>query len=250
MRLASAGLSLIILAAMFMPLERAFPARVGQPILRPAVWVDVCFFLGQYWLFASFAVALMDGVQWGILPEITWMAARSPLLQLVVAVVLGDLVVYWLHRAFHQFSWLWRFHAVHHSATELDWMAAFREHPVDGMVTQLVINLPAMLLGVRTELLAYAFVFRGAWAIFVHCNVRVPLGPLRVLFGAPELHRWHHARVQRTAHNFANLAPYLDRLFGTYHCPPGDDYALGLVDPGPRSYLGLLLRPLLPRSIG
>src|SRR5262249_42470844 len=136
--------------------------------------------------------------------------------QVVVAVVLGDLIVYWFHRACHAFDFLWRFHAVHHSSEHLDWLAAHREHPFDGVATQICMNLPAIALGVPVRHVAGIAVLRGMWAIFVHSNVRVPLGPLRWILGAPELHHWHHAKVERTAHNFANLAPYLDWIFGTH----------------------------------
>jgi sterol desaturase/sphingolipid hydroxylase (fatty acid hydroxylase superfamily) len=244
-----AGLSLAIMALVFVPLERAFPARAQQPLWRPRLHIDACFFFGQYLFFAAVSVAVVDAVQgltWSHLPR--WLTAQPALVQVVLAVALGDLLVYWLHRACHRFDFLWRFHAVHHSAEQLDWLAAFREHPADGLVTQLTINLPAILLGVSPELLAVAAVFRGTWAIFVHSNVRVPLGPLRILFGAPELHHWHHARVRRTAHNFANLAPWIDLLFGTYHRPKGEErYPLGVDEPFPKGYLGQLLGPLLPR---
>ena len=85
-------------------------------------------------------------------------------------------------------------------------------------------------------------------AIFVHSNVRLPLGPFRWIFGAPELHHWHHARVPRTVHNFANLAPWLDLLFGTHHVPEGpEEYALGLDEPWPQGYLAQLIRPFAIR---
>jgi hypothetical protein len=51
------------------------------------------------------------------------------------------------------------------------------------------------------------------------------IGRLRVLLGAPEL---HHSAVPRTLHNFSNLAPWTDVLFGTYHCPPRQDHVLGV----------------------
>src|SRR6185295_14241654 len=99
--------------------------------------------------------------------------------------------------------------------------------------------------GFPLEVVAGVSAFRGMWAIFVHSNVRLPLGPLRLLLGAPELHHWHHARVARTEHNFANLAPWLDVLFGTHHLPEGEEtYALGLSEPWPRGYVGQLLEPL------
>jgi sterol desaturase/sphingolipid hydroxylase (fatty acid hydroxylase superfamily) len=249
-------INLVVLAAIFVPLERVFPARVGQPIARPALALDGCFFFGQYLLTSAASLALLGLVAGALHDHGAWLrfASRLPAwLQVVIAVMLGDFVVYWFHRACHRFDVLWRFHAVHHSAEHLDWVAAHREHPLDGIATQLCMNLPAMMLGVHMELLAGVAVFRGMWAIFVHSNVKVPLGPLRWIFGAPELHHWHHARLesgQRT-HNFANLAPYLDVVFGTHHCPEGDEtYALGL-EPRARmkpSWAHMMLRPFLPAS--
>jgi sterol desaturase/sphingolipid hydroxylase (fatty acid hydroxylase superfamily) len=141
---------------------------------------------------------------------------------------------------------LWRFHAVHHSAEHLDWMAAHREHPLDGIVTQILLNLPGIVLGLSFEALGAVVVIRGFWAVFIHSNVRLPVGPLRYVLGAPEVHHWHHLRTERTVHNFANLAPYLDLLFGTYHCPTGPEtFPLGIPEPWPRRYLAQLVRPFL-----
>ncbi len=172
-------------------------------------------------------------------------ARRSPRLgrgapswaQIIAAVALGDLAVYWFHRACHTFEPLWRFHAVHHSAEHLDFLAAHREHPFDGIVTQLSVNLPAFVMGFPLHRIAAFLALRGMWAVFIHSNVRLPLGPLRWLLGAPELHHWHHARLAQTRHNFSNLAPWVDIVFGTYHCPEGPEtYPLGLTEPFPSSY--------------
>jgi sterol desaturase/sphingolipid hydroxylase (fatty acid hydroxylase superfamily) len=87
---------------------------------------------------------------------------------------------------------------------------------------------------------------RGLWAVFIHANVRLPLGPLGFLFGAPELHHHHHARVARTEHNFSNLAPWIDWVFGTYARPADPEtYPLGLVDAPPRGYLAHLALPFV-----
>ena len=248
--LLSTGASLLLLVVIFGPLERAFPARRGQGALRPELHIDLLFFLGQYLAFAGLAVALLSafaGVVEPLIPaSVGEAAAAMPLwLRGVVALAVGDVLVYWFHRACHRYPLLWRFHAVHHSAEHLDWLAAHREHPVDGILTQLVINVPAIVLGLPFAAVGGLVVLRGLWAIFVHSNTRLPLGPLRVLFGAPELHHWHHARVRETRHNFANLAPWVDLVFGTYHCPEGEErYPLGLPDPWPRGYFAQLLRPL------
>lgn len=246
MMIASLGVMMLV----FVPLERVFPARPEQRVLRPELAIDLAFFLGQSLVFAGVAVAVLGAVHATILPLSlgTYTSALPLWVQVVLALVLGDLLTYWFHRACHRFALLWRFHAVHHSSERLDWMAAHREHPLDGVLTQLCINLPGMLLGLPFAALGGLIVFRGLWAIFIHSNVRVPLGPLRWLLGAPELHHWHHARVASTRHNFANLAPYLDLLFGTYHRPQGPGcYALGLPEPWPRRYLAQLVRPFRAR---
>ena len=246
--LGAAIASFVLLAAVFIPLERLFPARAGQPVLRPRVVVDACFFFGQYLVWNGVALVVLHALRSAIDGHLgtwtEWIATWPVWTQALAAVLLGDVCVYWFHRACHSFDWLWRFHAVHHSAQHLDWLAAHREHPVDGIGTQLAANLPAMLLGFHAEALAALVAFRGMWAIFIHSNVRIPLGPLRLLFGGPELHHWHHARVERTRHNFANVAPWVDVLFGTHHMPDGEEtYAVGLKEPWPEGYFAQLARP-------
>lgn len=240
--------SVVVLVLVFAPLERVFPARPGQRALRPELAIDLAFLAGQYLVFAGVAVGVLQGVH-----AVVWPLSLGPgddvlplWARVALAVMLGDLLTYWYHRACHRFPWLWRFHAVHHSSEHLDWVAAHREHPIDGVMTQLCVNLPGMLLGLPFAALGGLIVFRGLWAISIHSNVRVPLGPLRLLLGASDLHHWHHARVV-TRHNFANLAPYLDVVFGTYHRPRGPEtYPLGLVEAWPRGYLAQLVRPLRP----
>lgn len=247
-------ISIVLLAAVFWPLERLFSARQGQAWLRPRLLTDLAFMAGQYlaWTIAAlFVLVKLDGALSYVVPGAlrTHFAELPWALQALVVVLLGDVSVYWFHVASHRVPFLWRFHSIHHSARHLDWVAAHREHPVDGLLTQLAINLPAMVLGVDLTLLAGLVAFRGLWAIFIHSNVRLPLGPLRVLFGAPELHHWHHLETTDTKHNFANLAPWTDLLFGTYYVPQGEErWALGNPGEPERGYFAHLLSPFwLPR---
>lgn len=249
-RLEALAIGAVLLAAVFWPLERLFSARAGQKWLRPRFVTDLAFMAGQYLVWSAVALFLLLKVGEG-LELLVPAALRSTVgawpyaAQAVLVVALGDVAVYWFHVASHRVPWLWRFHSVHHSARHLDWLAAHREHPVDGVLTQLAINLPAMVLGVDLALLAWLVAFRGLWAIFIHSNVRMPLGPLRVLFGAPELHHWHHLETTETKHNFANLAPWTDLLFGTYHRPPAGDETWPLGNPGEpeRGYWEHLVAP-------
>jgi sterol desaturase/sphingolipid hydroxylase (fatty acid hydroxylase superfamily) len=236
----AALLSFAVLAVVFVPLERLFPAR-RQAVLRPALGTDALFFFGQYLLWNLSAIAILRGLQGLIGGSLT---VRFPWpIKFALAVIAGDVLVYWFHRACHHFPLLWRFHAVHHTSEHLDWLAAHREHPVDGLLTQLAQNLPAMLVGAPTAALAGLAVFRGMWAIFIHSNVRLPLGPLKLIFGAPELHHWHHA-LGHGRTNYGNLAPWLDVVFGTHEEPAGESYALGIG--GQRSRRGWLFAMLSP----
>lgn len=253
--LAAMGASFVLLAIVLGPLERLFPARRGQRVFRAAWQVDVCFFVGQYLVFAGVTTWVLSSVAHRIdvqaLAGLRAWARGLPFWQhAMMSVMLGDLLVYWFHRACHHYEVLWRFHAVHHSAEHLDWMAAHREHPLDGIATQLLLNLPGIALGLPFEAMGAVVVIRGFWAVFIHSNVRLPVGPLRYVLGAPEVHHWHHLRAERTAHNFANLAPYLDLLFGTYHCPEGPEtFPLGIDGPWPGGYLAQLVHPFLPASL-
>ncbi len=250
--LLTAGSSLLFLALAFRPLEWAFPARSDQPFFRPAWWTDLVYFLGQYAFFTGMVLWFITRLGFGLdlmLPPAfrAAVAAQPWWLQAVEVVVLSDFCVYWGHRLQHRVDVLWRFHAIHHSAEHLDWLAAHREHPLDTVYTATMINLPALALGFPMETLVGLVTFRGVWAIFIHANVRLPLGPLRVLIGSPELHHWHHDR-DRDAGNYANLSPLMDRFFGTYHCPDHEPEAFGLREPFPRSFLGQLAYPFRRRG--
>jgi len=252
MLLFSTGLSFLFLCLVFVPIEWAFPARSGQKFFRREWWVDLCFFLGQYLLWGA-------AVLWLLVRFHGWLAVVVPhgfraavasqpwRLQAIEIVLLSDLCIYWGHRLEHSVGFLWRFHSIHHSAEHLDWLAAHREHPIDTIYTMGLVNLPAFVVGFPLETIAGLIAFRGIWAIYIHSNVRLPLpGFLRVLLGAPELHHWHHDR-DRDAGNYANISPLMDWIFGTYRCPDHEPEHFGLREPIPRSYLGQIVHPFLPR---
>lgn len=251
----AAGLSLLFLVLVFRPMELMFPARRGQKMFRPNWVLDLCFFLGQYliwsglvlWALTYFnswlkGIHVISDFRHGVSVQPWW-------LQAIEVVVLSDFVIYWAHRLQHSNSFLWRFHKVHHSAEHLDWLAAHREHPLDTIYTVGLINLPAFAFGFPMETIEGLIAFRGIWAIYIHSNVRLPIGPLRKLIGAPELHHWHHER-NRQAGNYANISPLMDIFFGTYVCPDHEPEQYGIEEPSPKTYVGQLVEPLLPTGYG
>ncbi len=248
--LQGAVVSFIFLVLVFVPMEKVFPAKAEQKFFRPYWILDLCFFLGQYLLWTVLVIwALSRFGDWldGIVPaDFRALVAAQPWwLQAIEVVILSDFLIYWGHRLQHRVEFLWRFHKVHHSSEHLDWLAAHREHPLDSIYTIGLINLPAFILGFPLETIAGLIAFRGIWAIYIHSNVRLPLGPLRMLIGAPELHHWHHD-LDRDAGNYANISPLMDILFGTYTCPDHEPEKFGIKEAFPKNYLGQMIVPLLP----
>ncbi|MDC8003657.1 sterol desaturase family protein [Aureisphaera galaxeae] len=247
------GISLVFLMLVFVPMEKVFPAKKHQKILRPKWLLDFCFFLGQYLLWSGLVLWTLNyfaDYLTSIIPNSFQqkIASQPFLLQVFEVLVLSDFLIYWGHRLQHNVDFLWRFHKVHHSAEHLDWLAAHREHPLDSIYTIGLINLPAFIMGFPLESIAGVIAFRGIWAIYIHSNVRLPIGKLRILIGAPELHHWHHD-LDRRAGNYANISPIMDVIFGTYKCPDKEPEKFGIQEETPNSYLGQLIEPLLPKRV-
>lgn len=251
--LESTGMSLLFLILVFVPMEKVFPAKKNQKFFRKKWLLDFCFFLGQYllwsglvlWTLNHFGEYLTSMVPNTIMSKIK---NQYFIIQVLEVLLLSDFLIYWGHRLQHKVDFLWRFHKVHHSSEHLDWLAAHREHPIDSLYTIGLINLPAFAMGFPLESIAGVIAFRGIWAIYIHSNVRLPIGPLRILIGAPELHHWHHD-LDRRAGNYANISPIMDILFGTYKCPDKEPEKFGIKDASPNSYLGQLIEPLLPKRL-
>lgn len=247
------GASLLFLAIVFIPMEKMFPAKKGQKIFRKNWFLDLCFFLGQYFLWSGLVLWVLlqfNGWLSGIVPQNfrNTIAGQPVWLQVIEVLFFSDLLIYWAHRLQHKVDFLWRFHKVHHTVEQMDWLAAHREHPIDSIYTIGIINLPAFIMGFELQALAALIAFRGIWAIYIHSNVRLPIGPLKILIGSPELHHWHHD-IERDRGNYANLSPLMDKIFGTYTCPPHEPEKFGIKEPMPNNYVRQMIDPMLPDSL-
>jgi sterol desaturase/sphingolipid hydroxylase (fatty acid hydroxylase superfamily) len=159
--------------------------------------------------------------------------ASLPLwLQAVIFLVGSDFMMYWVHRAFHRPT-LWKYHAIHHSSEELDWISGARFHPVNIMLGSVATDVVLFLAGISPQVFVLLGPFNVAHAGFVHANLKWTLGPFRYVLAGPVFHRWHHTAVEEGGgKNFASTFPILDVLFGTYYMPQGKlpgDY--GVSDP-------------------
>lgn len=160
--------------------------------------------------------------------------------QVMLMLVVGDALRYWLHRAFHTWQSMWRFHAVHHSPKELYWLNVGRFHPIEKGGQLILDSLPFVIVGVEPGVLAGYFVFYAVNGFFQHSNCRVRLGPLNWIVSGPELHRWHHSRrIAESNNNYGNNLIVWDAIFGTRFLPENDEVGeLGLINRAyPQSFL-------------
>ena len=218
-------LNLIFLGAIFIPVERVF-RKVDQPILRYEWREDLLYFLVST-LFVQMLTFLSLAPSMAILASTDWangirsaIASQPVVLQFLEIMFLTDLVQYWFHRTFHQIPALWKFHAVHHSAQAMDWLAGSRMHIVEVVLLRVFTTLPMYVMGfAESALYAYIF-FVYILSVFIHSNVRIPFGPLGLIIATPRFHHWHHGiETEAIDKNFAIHFPVLDMIFGTYHMP-------------------------------
>lgn len=247
-------LNLLFTGIVFIPIERLLGRR-DQAIFRYEWREDLLYFLiSSLFVQALTYMSLAPSLQ--ILQHTDWAGVRKAIgsqpvvLQFVEIMFLTDLVQYWVHRAFHRVPWLWNFHAVHHSAETMDWLASSRMHVVEIVFLRGLTVIPMYVLGFAEPALYAYLIFVFLLSATVHANVRLNFGPLEKFFVTPRFHHWHHG-IEREAIdvNFAVHFPLFDRLFGTYHLP-GDGrwpQGYGIQSKIPKGFLRQLLHPFRPK---
>jgi sterol desaturase/sphingolipid hydroxylase (fatty acid hydroxylase superfamily) len=178
--------------------------------------------------------------------------SRQPLLvQLVELAILKDFLMYWSHRMFHEIPFLWRFHAVHHSAKNVNWIDSGREHPLESIISKMTTLLPLVLLGFPPTILGP---YVGIWTVFtmlLHSNCTWDYGKFRNFVVSPAFHRWHHASDEPALNkNYSSLLPIWDYLFRTVYFPKGKHAEhYGLYEQElPETVLHQLVGPFQPKD--
>jgi sterol desaturase/sphingolipid hydroxylase (fatty acid hydroxylase superfamily) len=149
--------------------------------------------------------------------------SRLPLwLQAIVFLVCSDLLMYWNNRQFHGPSHR-KYHAVHHSSEDLDWISAARFHPINLFLGSVAVDVILLLVGISPNVMLWIGPFTTAHSAFVHANLKWDLGPFKYVLASPVFHRWHHTQMDKGGNkNFASTFPILDILFGTWYMPKNE----------------------------
>jgi sterol desaturase/sphingolipid hydroxylase (fatty acid hydroxylase superfamily) len=234
--------------AVFGGLSFVFADRKGQPLLRPDLIDDALYFLVSLLLFGPLVGWMHQHVS---TPALARVVARWPLwLQAGVVLIAYDAMQYGLHRAFHG-DRLWAFHAVHHSAEQIDIMTSFRNHPLNLLPYVAVPTAVLLLAGFSPAAFLVLAPFNFLMACLTHANLNWTYGPFRYVIASPMYHRWHHAIVEGSqSRNFAPNFPVWDLMFGTYYMPLHErPVAYGAPD-APARFVGQLAHPFRSKAAG
>lgn len=250
-------IALAILMVVFRLLDWRQPRQRRAPLLRAGLVTDL-----TYWFATPFithyvvkvvvliAIGAFAWTVYGRIDKAEILSGFGPLsrlpppVQVLMMLIVGDFIGYWNHRMFHGRR-LWRFHAIHHSSTALDWLSAVRVHPINDLAGRIATTLPLLALGFAPSAAVWVAPVLAVFAILLHANLNWDFGPLRAVIASPRFHRWHHTSEQDARDkNFAGLFPVWDILFGTYYMPPGRvPERFGTETPVPDGFLPQLLHP-------
>jgi sterol desaturase/sphingolipid hydroxylase (fatty acid hydroxylase superfamily) len=245
--------NLIAAGLMFAPIERFWPHNRDQRLFRTEWREDLFYYLissmlVQIFTYLALAPSSIINANTVSLAGVRAAIGGQPwVVQFVEAMLLTDLAQYWFHRAFHRVPFLWGFHAVHHSAKAMDWLAGARMHFVEIILLRGVTSLPLLTFGflpsVMQAYVALVYIYSG----LVHANLKGDFDRFGHVMVTPRFHHWHHG-IEREAVdvNFAIHFPLWDKLFGTFHLPPGRwPQGYGIPEKMPQGYLRQLAYPFV-----
>lgn len=147
----------------------------------------------------------------------------------------SEFAYYWQHRAAHRIRWMWATHAVHHSATKLNFTAAVRLGWTGALSGNFLFLLPLVWIGFHPIAVLGMLGVNLLYQFFIHTELARQLGPLEWVLNTPAHHRVHHAsNTSCLDTNFGGILIIFDRLFGSFAEAPKDEkLRYGLVGRAP-----------------
>ncbi|MDX2937481.1 sterol desaturase family protein [Streptomyces ipomoeae] len=190
------------------------------------------------WYGVYFVLTMIGGAlsQVPVAAVVRWAAPPHPTLplwaELPLALLLGSLANYLVHRWCHTDPRLWRLHGVHHVPDKVNVGNNGVNHLLDIVLTQGVVQCSLALAGFSTEAVFVMGLFVVSQGYFVHANIDVRIGVLNHVLAGPEQHRLHHSVDLSEAGHYGSDLSIWDHAFGSFTWRPGRrPVAVGLRNP-------------------
>ncbi|HBB48730.1 MAG TPA: sterol desaturase [Flavobacteriaceae bacterium] len=223
------GLIAISLLVWF--LEIVFPWRKDQSVFRKDFWLDGFYMFFNFFIFSVAISGFYKLLQLGF--EDIGINDKSLALfdpsgwpmwgQLLIFFVVLDFVQWFTHTLLHKYSFLWKFHKVHHSVKEMGFAAHLRYHWMENILYKPLKTFGVMILFGFEPQQAYIVHFLAITIGHInHANIKVTWGPLKYVFNNPVMHLYHHAYdlpEGKYGVNFGISLSLWDYIFKTDYIP-------------------------------
>ena len=244
---------LIIISVIVWGLEIAFPWRKNQAVFRKDFWLDGFYMFFNFFIFSIiiegvYQVLKLSFTQINISEKslaLIDISGWASVIQLLVFFVVLDFVQWLTHLSLHRYSFLWRFHKVHHSVKQMGFASHLRYHWMENILYKPLKTFGVMILGGFEPQQAFIVHFITiAIGHFNHANIKITWGPLKYVFNNPVMHLYHHASEVpngRRGVNYAISLSLWDYLFKTNYIPEDSgNVALGFKgdDTFPKDFIG------------
>jgi sterol desaturase/sphingolipid hydroxylase (fatty acid hydroxylase superfamily) len=162
-----------------------------------------------------------------------WPHAWPLLVQLFMVFFLSEFLWYWMHRAEHKWSIVWRLsgHGAHHSFKRLGALNFGLNHPIEYVLIVLPSAIVELTFGVGYAA-AGAAALTVTQASIAHANIALNTKWIGLFFTTNKYHICHHSMViEESNTNYGCSAIIWDRLFGTFLDKHIDEAGTGPTEP-------------------
>ena len=158
-------------------------------------------------------------------------------ISVICVLLVWEFMQYWFHRLSHTAGgnigeFLWRLHSIHHLPDKVYLLMHPVFHPLNSLITTVMLQLILILAGVDSKTLYLLNIFMSLQGSISHFNVNIRAGFLNYIFIGTELHRFHHSADINEGKNYGAILSIWDLVFGTFYYQPGTSpERLGVANP-------------------
>ena len=252
---------LILFSLLVWVLEIALPWRKNQAIFRKGFWMDAFYMFFNFFLFSlvgyndlsNIGVELFNNFLsiFNISNVVAINISNTSIwIQFLIMLIVADFIQWAVHYMLHHVPWLWKFHKVHHSVTEMGFAAHLRFHWMETIIYKSALYIPLTMIGFGISDFFVLHAFTTLIGHLNHANINLSYGPFKYLLNNPVMHIWHHAKTMPEDRpfgmNYGITLSIWDYIFRTAYVPSsGRDIALGFddIETYPEDFKGQMIKP-------